>query len=234
MRGGPVVLVVLLALAATGPADARAPRVEQMVVFRDGSAVVKRVSTRGVHVRIHGKRCAVAARTALAALVRSQPGTLRLRDFGSCSERPRDGAGLFVSRIRSDRNHGQDGWVYKVGRKGATAGAADPSGPFGTGRRLRRGQRVVWFYCHLTGTSCQRSLVVRTKDEGSSLTVSVTGYDDSGAGVAIAGATVKVGGATALTGSTGQAHFTLASGSYRVRAEKPGLVRSFPEKVRVP
>ena len=29
----------------------------------------------------------------------------------------------------------------------AARGAADPAGPFGTGRRLRAGQRVLWFWC---------------------------------------------------------------------------------------
>jgi hypothetical protein len=238
MRARAVLSVAAAALAvpagAAVEAKQPAPKVTQMIVFRDGSAYVKRVSTKSVHVKVHGKRCAVAARTALAGLVRSKPGTLRLRDFGSCSERPADGAGLFVRRIRADRNKGQDGWVYKVGRKAATAGAADPSGPFGTGRRLRGGQRVLWFYCHLTGTSCQRSLALRTKVEAGALTVGVTGYDDEGKGKAIAGATVKAGGMSALTGADGRARLTLAAGSYRVRADKQGLVRSFSERVSVP
>ena len=99
----------------------------------------KRASTRGVLVRIGRRRCASATGTPLAALVRARPSRrIGLKDFGSCSRRARDGAGLFVRRIGPDANRGNDGWVYKVGRKVATAGAGDPSGPFGR-RRLRRG-----------------------------------------------------------------------------------------------
>jgi hypothetical protein len=224
------------AAGTTVPAEAqrRAPVVSQMVVFKSGKAVTKRVSTKGVRVRVGRKRCAVASRTALAVLVRSRIGRIGLRDFGTCSRRARDGAGLFVRAIRRDRNRGNNGWVYKVGRRAATAGAADPSGPFGTGRRLRRGQRIVWFYCVLSGTSCQRSLSIRTRAEPGALVVKVVGYDDEGRGELTSGATVRAGRASALTGADGRARLTLASGRYRVYAEKDGLVRSFSERVSVP
>ena len=39
-----------------------------------------------------------------------------------------------MTRIAGERNRGQDGWVYKVGRRAGTAGAADAAGPFGNGR----------------------------------------------------------------------------------------------------
>jgi len=225
-----------LAAAVAAPAEGggRAPVIQQMVVFRSGNAVTKRVSTRGVHVRVHGKRCAVPSRTALAALVRSRPGRIGLRDFGSCSRRARDGAGLFVRRIRNDRNRGRNGWVYKIGKKAATAGAADPTGPFGTGRRLRRGQRVVWFYCVLRSGGCQRALSARVTPEPGTLVVKVVGYDDNGHGALIEGATVKAGSATALTGADGRARLVLPSGSYEVYAKKEGLVRSFSERAEVP
>jgi hypothetical protein len=187
-----------------------------------------------VRVKVGRKRCAVANRTALAALVRSKVGRVRLRDFGSCGRRARDGAGLFVRAIRRDRNRGQNGWVYKVGRKAATAGAADPSGPFGTGRRLRKGQRVVWFYCVLKATTCQRSLSIRTRAEAGALVVKVVGYDDEGRGELVSGATVHAGRASALSGADGRARLALASGRYRVYAEKEGLVRSFSERVSIP
>ena len=92
--------------------------------------------------------CTAGRATALAALVRSEarpawPARLRL-----VLVEARDGGGLFVESIRGDVNRGQNGWVYKVGRRAATAGAADPTGPFGHGR-LRNGQSVTWFYCRL-------------------------------------------------------------------------------------
>ena len=149
------VLAALMA-AGAGAAPAAAAKVRQMVVFRDAHALTKRVSTDATKVTVAGRRCAVAGRTPLAALVRSNPGRIRLRDFGACSSRPSDAAGLLVTGIDGDRNRGQRGWVYKVGHRAATAGAADPSGPFGHGR-LRAGQRVTWFYC-VRAADCQRTL----------------------------------------------------------------------------
>ena len=59
--------------ASGGPtAEAsRAPVIRQLVVFKSGRALLGRTSTRGVHVRVGGKRCAVATGTPLAGLVRS-------------------------------------------------------------------------------------------------------------------------------------------------------------------
>jgi hypothetical protein len=222
-----------LLVAPPSAAWAVAPTVRQMVVFRSGEAVTKTVRARQVLVRVAGRRCAAGDGTALAALVGSRPGRLRLRDFGSCSRRPRDGAGLFVSGIGPDRNRGQNGWVYKVGRRSATAGAADPSGPFGRGR-LRSGQRLTWFYCRLRAGGCQRTLEVRARAEPGGLVATVRGYDNEGRGVAVEGATVRTGGTSALTGPDGSARLGLPSGAHRVVATKAGLVRSFAERVEVP
>ena len=164
--------------------------IEQLVVFRSGEALTKRVSTGRRAGARRRARCAAGDGTALAALVRSRPRRLRIRDFGSCSRRPRDGAGLFVESIRSDRNRGQNGWVYKVGRRGATAGAADPSGPFGRGR-LRAGQRVTWFYCRSRRRLPAHARAAATR--AGEVVVTVRGYDDEGRGVAIEGATVRAG-----------------------------------------
>ena len=212
---------------------AAAPQVRQLIVFRDGTAVTKTISTRATRVRVEGRRCAVGDGTALAALARSGPGRIRLRDFGSCSNRPRDAAGLFVEAIRGDVNRGQNGWVYKVGRRAATAGAGDPAGPRGRGR-LRAGQRVTWFYCRLRGGGCQRTLELAYRSEPGTLVARVRGYDDDGRGVPVEGAAVTAGGATALTDSSGEARLALPPGSYRAVAAKEGLVRSFPERVEVP
>jgi uncharacterized membrane protein len=222
------------ALAAAPAAEARAPAVEQMVVFRSGKAVAKRTSSRGVLVTVGRRRCAAGTGTALAALVRSKVARLRLRDFGACSRRARDGGGLFVSGVGRDRNRGRHGWVYKVGRKAATAGAADPTGPFGTGRRLRPGQRLTWLYCRLGSSgSCQRTLELRATPEPGGAATTVRGYDDQGRGVAVEGATVRLGAATQVTDANGVARFAIAPGSYRAYATKPGLVRSFGERVVV-
>jgi hypothetical protein len=228
------------AATAAGPADtgadrlhAAAPKIRQLVVFRDGSATGETVSTRATRVRVEGRRCAVGDGTALAGLIRSRPGRITLRDFGACSGRSRDAGGLFVEAIRGDRNRGQNGWVYKVGRRAATAGAADPGGPLGRGR-LRAGQRVTWFYCRLRDGGCQRTLELTWRAEPGTLVATVRGYDDDAGGVPVEGVTVRAGGTEAPTDATGEARLTLPAGRYRAVAEKPGLVRSFTERVEVP
>jgi hypothetical protein len=218
---------------APTPAAAAPPKVSQLVVFRDGSSAAKTVSTRAATLKIGGRRCSAGDGTPLAALVRSRPGRLRLHDFGSCSRRAADGGGLFVRGIRGDVNKGQNGWVYKVGRRAATAGAADPGGPFGRGR-LRSGQRVTWFYCRLRSGGCQRSLELKLRTQAGGVVATVRGYDDEGKGVAVAGATVSAGATTAQTDAAGVATLSLPAGRHSVVATKPGLVRSFGERVEVP
>ena len=216
---------------ASGDGRARAPVVRQMVVFQSGRTLTRRVAARRVLVRVGRRRCAAGDGTALAALARSRPGRLRLRDFASCSRRARDGAGLLVTAIGPDRNRGQAGWVYKVGRRAATTGAANPAGPFGRGR-LRPGQRVTWFYCRRAG-DCQRTLAVQARAEPGGLVATVLGHDDEGGAEAIEGATVRAGGVSAVTGPDGTARLALAAGSYRLVATKDGLVRSFAERAVV-
>jgi hypothetical protein len=227
-------LIAGLVAVGVGPsAQAAPPKVSQLVVFRDGGVLAKTVSTRATRVSVAGRRCTAGDGTALAALVRSKPGRLRLHDFGSCSRRARDGSGLFVEGIRGDVNGGQNGWVYKVGRRAATAGAADITGPFGRGR-LRSGQRVTWFYCRLREGGCQRTLELKLTSETGTLVATVRGYDDEGKGAAVEGATVTAGPASAPTDAGGVARLALPAGSYTAVAAKAGLVRSFAERVEVP
>ncbi len=206
-----------------------------MVAFRSGEAAVGMPRAVGTTVPIGRRRCGVASATPLAALVRSGVGPLRLRDFGSCTRRPQDGGGLFVEGIRTDRNSGFSGWVYKVGNRLGTAGAADPTGPFGN-RRLRAGARVTWFYGRTQpgSTGFQRTLSTRTRVEpGGSVVVRVTAFDDQGRGIAAQEATVRLGAESAVTDSSGDARFTVAPGAYTVNATQVGRVRSFPERVSV-
>jgi hypothetical protein len=226
------------ALTAPAAADARG-KVDVMVVGRaDVLVPAKSVTLKPRAVGIGGKRCAIGTATPLSALA----GTgvrFRLVDYGACSRRPRDAGSLYVSRIGRDRERGRDGWVYKVGRKVGTAGAADPAGPFGTGRRLRAGQRVLWFWCVKDRRgACQRTLEVSSAAAvapGAPLTVTVRGYDEAGRGVAVAGAAVTLGDATAVSGPDGVATITApaAPGRLALEATKAGLVRSFPRTVEV-
>lgn len=223
--------------AAGGPvteprAAAPSPAVSQLVVFKSGKALQRRVRARAATVRVSGRRCAVASGTPLAALVRSRPGRIGLRDFGSCSRRARDGGQLFVRSIRGDRNRGQDGWIYKVGRRLPDAGAGDPAGPFGRGR-LRSGQRVTWFYGRKQGASFQRTLELKATVSGETVSVLVRGYDDNGRGVAVPGAAVSSGAGSAQTGANGRATLELPPGRHLFHASKPGFIRSFGERVVV-
>jgi hypothetical protein len=225
------------ALAATAsPAAAATPKVSQLVVFRSGDVLqTAAVKARGTHVHVRRRRCAVPGGTALAALALSKPPKLKLRDYGSCGKRARDAGGLFVRGIGPDRNHGIDGWVYKVGNRLATAGAADPSGPFGNGR-IKSGKSVTWFYCHMNAAShsCQPTLALAPlpADPGA-MRVHVTAYDDRGHGAPSARATVRAGNASATTDASGDATLTLAAGRYLVHAERSGSIRSFDEAVDV-
>lgn len=216
-----------------------APRVDNMVVFRRGGFVRDRVVSARTQVKVGKRRCAIAAATPLAALVRARPGRLGFYDYGSCSRRPADSAGLFVRSIRGQANSGLDGWVYKVGRRLGTAGAADPAGPFGSGR-LRRSADVVWFYCVFDESSCQRSLELRRTVDGRQVSASVRGYDDAGDGIAIAGArvvAVRRGRSrrrhAARTDADGRATLTLPPGRYVLHAARRGTVRAFPKRVTV-
>jgi hypothetical protein len=223
-----------LAAATAAPASAASgPLFEQMVVFRDGHAAVEKVRAAATHVRVRGRRCAVGRATPLAALVRSRVAKLRLRDFGSCSRRAVDGGGLFVDGIGRDRNSGRDGWVYKVGQRLATAGAADPDGPFGRGP-LRSGEQITWFYCHLVRAACQPTLVVAPEPNTGGLRVRVRAFDDEARSKPAAGATVHAGAVSGVTDARGEVQLQTGSGRRAVFAESPGAIRSFPVRVAVP
>jgi hypothetical protein len=227
-------------LVAAAPAGAAAPVVQQMVVGKDGSAKkVGSVRASATHVKIGRKRCAVPAGTPLAALVRGRPGTLRFKDFGSCSSRARDASGLYVRGIGRDVISGPedpDGWVYKVGNKAGPAGAADPSGPFGRGP-LRSRQRVLWFWCVSLPDQegCQRTLDLKVDVATKEQALHVMGYDNAGKGVPVEGATVfSENGPLGTTDASGFATTSLGAGTHTLYATKDGLVRSFPVKVEVP
>jgi hypothetical protein len=222
--------------AAAPPAGAATPIVRQLVAFDGGNVLqTTAVKARRTHVKVAGRRCTVGAGTPLAALLLSHPPKLRLRDYGSCGKRASDAGSLYVKSIGGDAAKGIDGWVYKVGDRLATAGAGDPSGPFGNGR-LKTGKRVTWFYCHMNAArhSCQPTLVLHAlpSDPGR-LRVHVAAYDDRGKGRSASGATVHVGAATATTDASGDATLPLAPGRYLAHAERSGSIRSFDEDVDV-
>ena len=237
MRRFGLLLAAALALVPAGVASARV-KVDVMVVGKSAVlAVPKRVAVPERTVRVAGRRCAVPSRTPLSALVATKL-PYKLTDYGACSRRVRDAGSLYVRSVSGERAQGTDGWVYKVGRRAGSGGAADPAGPFGTGRRLRSGADVLWFWCVKdAGDSCQRTLEVRPGGPvtpGAPLRVVVRGYDDNGDGVPVEGATVRLGDQLALSAADGSATLVApATGAETLTADKDGLVPSFPVKVRV-
>jgi len=218
---------------AVGPASASAPKVQQLVAFKNGDAQQRLVKAGGTKARVGSRRCAVGAATPLAALLHAGLPGIRLKDYGACSSRAADAGGLYVARIRKDAAKGVNGWVYKVGNKTASAGAGDPAGPFGSGR-LRTGARVTWFYCHMKANGCQRTLAIRANPTGGGqVKVTVRSYDDRGKARPAANATVHAGAAQATTDSKGVATLTTDPGTATVFATAKGLVRSFGEPVDV-
>ena len=240
-----VVAVVLAPLAAAPAAAARVPAAQVMIVGKGDRVLAGPSSAAARHapaLRVGGRSCRVGDATPLAALLvvaRAERIAVRARDEGSCGRRTADAATIYVTGVGRDRARGREGWVYKLGRRAGTTAAADPSGAFGDGRRLRASDRVLWFWCTLGGgDTCQRTLEVtpaaRAVAPGAPLAVTVRGYDDNGRGVAVAGATVALGPARATTGAGGVATLTApAAGAHELTATAPGTVRSFPVEVTV-
>lgn len=231
---------VAVAIAAGPAAVAQAaPHVDVMVV---GKAKVlkapRSVALQARSVRVGGHRCAVGSATPLSALAATGL-RLQLHDYGSCSRRARDAGGLYVVRVGPDRARRAAGWVYKVGHRVGTNGAADPAGPFGRGRLGTR-RPVLWFWCRQDRAGgCQRTLDARAAASrvapGAPLRVTVRGYDDQGRGVRVAGATVRLGRARALTGADGVATLTAPArtGRARLSAERSGMVPGFGGEIAV-
>ena len=232
-------LLVLLAAggAALGAAPAHAATTVHVMVVGKSSVLAGPKAVALVHrtVRVRDRRCATGARTPLSALAATRL-PLTLTDYGACSRRPADSGSLYVRSIAGERASGADGWVYKVGRRVGTTGAADPPGPFGDGRRLRRGQKVLWFWCEKdAAAACQRTLEVRAPRvvaPGSPFEAVVRAYDEEGRGVPVAGVEVAPG---AVTGADGAATVVApaATGTITLRAERAGLVPAFPRRVVV-
>jgi hypothetical protein len=222
---------ILLAAALAAPASAA--EVDVMVVGKERVLQAPtEVRLKERTVKVAGRRCRLAAATPLSVLAGTR---LRfgLRDFGHCGRRPRTASGLYVRSVGRERARGQAGWVYKVGRRAGTTGAADQSGS-----RLKDGQHVTWFWC-VQASDCQRTLEVRPDRDrvapGENLSVTVRGYDDLGRGVAVEGATVRLGSASAITASGGTATLTVPAetGTAELQAERDGLVPAFPVEVRI-
>ncbi len=240
----PVLLLAGWPSGAPAASHPPAARVQVMVVGPGGAVLVpaRTVLAAAAHVTVGGRSCAVAPSTplaVLAALHHTGGPPFALRDYGHCGASPASSSELFVTSVDGQRNGGQNGWEYKVNGLAGSTGAADPSGPAGNGRRLRAGSEVLWSYCQMGPQGCQRTLNAiphgTSVTAGAPLSVSVTGYDDEGKPVPVAGATVTLGSSSAASLSGGTATVTAPStpGSYELSVTDPGLVPSFPVAVQV-
>ena len=217
MSGRRSVSLALLALCAPAAAEAAAPRVDAMVVHRDGAVTgPKRIAVGATR----SGRCRL--REGLPIGVLPSLG-LSFRARGSCGA-------LYVFQVGAQRAGGRAGWVYKVGRTLPSRAASDP------GTALRSGQRVIWFWCRRAG-ACQRTLAmqaprsVRLRER---FRVVVRGYDDFGRGRRVRGAVIRYDGRAARTNRRGVAVLrALRPGSLRLVGTRRGMIRSFPSVVSV-
>jgi hypothetical protein len=231
------VLAAGLVPAVAGPAvaGAAAPRVSVALVGPGGQVVAGPVvrTAPQTRVRVGVRTCRVPSATPLAALARLGRRVTVTGD-GSCSA-----SAFYVTGVDGRRARGREGWVYKVGTRAGTAGAADPSGPFGTGRRLRSGDRVLWFWCRLRAGGCQRTLAV-TRVGRSTSRLRVVGHDDAGRARRVAGAVVTVRsrrtGRRASGRTNRRGEVTLrgmnASRGLVVSARRSGMVTAVPGLLR--
>ena len=241
-----VSLILAIGAAVLSPAPAataETPTVSVQIVGKSALVGgVRNVVPKAFTLKVGSKSCAVPDATPLAALeqVRRQSKlAYGVRDFGSCSKKAIDAGQLFVRSIGTEANKGRDGWVYKIGRKVGTTGAADLTGPFGTGKRLRAGDRLLWFWCKRGSQGCQRTLEVTPADTtvapAAQVTYTVRGYDDLGRAKVVKGAAVSVDGRLVTTDAAGRATVVAPSvrGAAPVFATAKGMADAFPAKVTV-
>ena len=134
------------------------------------------------------------------------------------------------------------GIVFLIGQAYdyATLGFGIADGPFGTGRGLRSGQRVLWYWCELSAAErCPPTLEIGLDADrvapGGAVQATVRAYDDDGHGAPVAGATATLGDATATSGADGAATLVAptAPGAYDVTGTAPGDVSGFPARLEV-
>ncbi|CAB4862792.1 MAG: hypothetical protein F2799_01365 [Actinobacteria bacterium] len=218
-------LVVLGLVPLAGSASATGPKVSTVIANRSGIVFGPKTTEAHSFITQVGsakRRCQVAQGTPLAAL-KGTGVVFHLKDFGRCSMNTSASAGLFLDKLVNTTNTGTSGWTFKVNNRAGTAGAADPSGPFGSGP-LTTGDKVIWFWCVFDANwACQRNLVLvapTTAATGSSISVSVRAYDDAGTWVPAVGARVSLGTAKVVTGQSGTVAIQAPStpGSYLLKA----------------
>lgn len=226
-----LILVSGAAAVAAAPAPAGAASAGLLVVGREGETLrsLSSVTMTQRTVTVGKRRCAVGGSTALGLLAGSGL-ALGLRDYGSCGRDARDASGLYVRSVSGQKARGRSGWVYKIGRRAPSAGAAE------TSARVKPGARVLWFWCRSRSSGgCQRTLEAapstRSARAGQRIAVTVRGYDNHGRGRRVRGATVRLGSFKARTNRRGVARIRVPRGGGNLSATKRGAVRSFAVRI---
>ncbi|GAC1434984.1 MAG: hypothetical protein NVSMB51_03440 [Solirubrobacteraceae bacterium] len=213
----------------------QAPAIKVMVVGRAGEILSGPRVVRARHrsIRLGRRRCAIAPATALSAL-EALHSAIGLHDYGHCTSRARDGAGLFVTALAGQANRGRDGWVYKVNGRIPSIGAADPSGS------LAANSILTWFYCRADRSQhCQHTLTVtlssRRARAGDRLRARVSQVDDAGRSAPAQGVLLRLGSGATRSARDGSATLVAPRppGRYRLTATVSGLVPAIPLVVRV-
>lgn len=130
-----------------------------------------------------------------------------------------------VQKIGPDENVGSVGWQFRVNH------VAPPVGADAT--TLAQGASVLWYY---GGFDAVRELDVTPSSDkvtkGTSFSVKVTSYSDTGAAEAGAGATVRYGQTAATADGSGSATFIAqGNGTQPVSASRAGDIRSASRNV---
>ncbi|MEI7888767.1 MAG: hypothetical protein WCI34_00535 [Actinomycetes bacterium] len=218
-------LVVLGLVPLAGSASATGPKVSTVIANRSGIVFGPKTTEAHTFITQVGsskRRCQIAQGTPLAAL-KGTGVVFHLKDFGRCSMSTSASAGLFLDKLLNTTNTGTSGWTFKVNNRAGTAGAADPSGPFGTGP-LATGDKVIWFWCVFDANwACQRNLALvapSTAAAGSSISVEVRAYNDEGTWIPGVGARVSIGTTNVVSGPSGTVTIQVPTraGSYVLKA----------------
>ena len=130
-----------------------------------------------------------------------------------------------VQKIGPDENAGSAGWQFRVNHVGAAVGADATT--------LPQGASVLWYY---GGPDAVRELDVTPSADrvtrGTSFTVRVTSYSDTGEAAPGVGATVRYGQSTATADGAGSVTFIgQGNGTQAVVATRAGDIRSATRNV---
>ena len=134
--------------------------------------------------------------------------------------------GFFVNAIAGVGTTNSHFWAFKMNQKLVTDTGLGST-------TVGRGDHVLLYYTgfgpppdYATKPTLGLRASDRTVEAGSTVTLTVSSYDDAGTGTPAADSVVWVNGVGLDADAGGAVSLRLAKGSYRVRATSPGAIRS--------